>query len=383
MQPVQLVTRTGFIQKDVLLGAYIADIHFGAMDPKTQYQILLEQFITPLTTLPELDLVAIAGDLFDHKAMANSDLIMYALKFVDDLIRLVIRPKNCTLIMVAGTYNHDAKQYKVLYNRLSDPTADIRIAETLKFEYVKGHRILCIPELAGVDEEVYQRYLFHSGWYDQAIMHGTIKGAVAMDNVGNCRLFHIEDFAYCTGPIISGHVHEPGCFEEYFYYTGSPYSWSFSDHDNKGFMIVASDKVNRMHFAWKQRIESFRYEIINLDDLVSADAKTIIDYIDKLKSDKGIDYLRIDFTLEMDKDIKVILDQYYRNKDQVKFNYSFTKEQKEIEKKLQETEEFSKYSYIYDKSLNEYEILSRYINEDKGYVFITADEIKKFIEEEF
>ena len=57
MQPVQLVTRTGFIQKDVLLGAYIADIHFGAMDPKTQYQILLEQFITPLTTLPELDLV--------------------------------------------------------------------------------------------------------------------------------------------------------------------------------------------------------------------------------------------------------------------------------------------------------------------------------------
>ena len=63
-----------------------------------------------------------------------------------------------------------------------------------------------------------------------------IKGAVAKDTVGNCRLFTIDDFVNCTGPIIAGHVHEPGCFNKYFYYTGSPYSWSFADHDNKGFL---------------------------------------------------------------------------------------------------------------------------------------------------
>ena len=368
--------------KDTLIGAYIADIHFGAMDPETQYKILMEQFITPIIPL-DLDIVAIAGDLFDHKAMANSELIMYAMQFINDLVEMVIKPKKCTLLMVAGTYNHDAKQYKLLYPLTKLADADIRIAETLKFEYVRGHRILCIPELAGIDESVYQRFLFQSGWYDMAIMHGTIKGAVAMDTVGNCRLFTINDFAYCKGPIISGHVHEPGCFGEYFYYTGSPYSWSFSDHDNKGFLIVLSNKSTRMHYTYKQRIESFRYVAINLDDMVAADPKDIIAYIDKIKTEQGIDFIRIDFSLDVSKETKSILDQYYRNKDEVKFKYSFTKEQRDIQRKLNETEEFSKYDYIYDKSLSEYEILARYINEDMGSVFITAEQIKKFIEEEF
>ena len=138
-----------------------------------------------------------------------------------------------------------------------------------------------------------------------------------------------------------------------------------------------------MHYAYKQRIESFRYETINLDELISADAQSIISYIDKIKNEKGIDYIRIDFTLDMDKDKKVLLDAYYKNNNQVKFKYSFTKQQKEIEDRLTEMEDFAQFSYIFDKSLSEYDILARYINEDKGYVFVTADEIKKFVEEVF
>ena len=193
----------------------------------------------------------------------------------------------------------------------------------------------------------------------------------------------IDDFINCTGPIIAGHVHEPGCFNKYFYYTGSPYSWSFADHDNKGFLIVLSDINSRMHYAYKQRIESFRYETINLDDLISSDAQSIIAYIDKIKKEKGIDYIRIDFTLDMDKDKKVLLDAYYKNNNEVKFKFSFTKQEKEIEDRLAEMEDFAQFSYIFDKSLSEYDILARYINEDKGFVFVTADEIKKFVEEEF
>ena len=85
----------------------------------------------------------------------------------------------------------------------------------------------------------------------------------------------------------------------------------------------------------------------------------------------------------MDKDKKVLLDAYYKNNNQVKFKYSFTKQQKEIEDRLTEMEDFAQFSYIFDKSLSEYDILARYINEDKGYVFVTADEIKKFVEEAF
>ena len=138
-----------------------------------------------------------------------------------------------------------------------------------------------------------------------------------------------------------------------------------------------------MHYAYKQRIESFRYETINLDDLISSDAQSIIAYIDKIKKEKGIDYIRIDFTLDMDKDKKVLLDAYYKNNNEVKFKFSFTKQEKEIEDRLAEMEDFAQFSYIFDKSLSEYDILARYINEDKGFVFVTADEIKKFVEEEF
>jgi hypothetical protein len=56
---------------------------------------------------------------------------------------------------------------------------------------------------------------------------------------------------------------------------------------------------------------------------------------------------------------------------------------KDIQNKLDEMEDFQKFSYIFDKSLSEYDVLARYINDDKGCVFITADEIKRFVEEEF
>ena len=45
-------------------------------------------------------------------------------------------------------------------------------------------------------------------------------------------------------------------------------------------------------------------------------------------------------------------------------------EVKEIEDRLTEMEDFAQFSYIFDKSLSEYDILARYINEDKGYVFV-------------
>lgn len=368
--------------KDVLIGAYCADMHFGALNPATQYSILKEQFVDVIRDLP-LDLVAIPGDLFDHKAMANSDLVMYTLLFVEYLVSEVIRPKGITLIVVSGTAGHDAKQLKLLYKYLQDPTVDVRIVESIGFEFVKGHKILCIPELASIDEAVYEKYLFRSGYYNQVIMHGTIEGAVPMNEVGNCRLFHIEDFVNCTGPIISGHVHEPGCFNGYFYYTGSPYSWSFADHDNKGFLIVLSNKVTRMHYTCSKRIESFRYITINLDDFVCYEADTIISYINSIQEEQGIDYIRVQFSKEVPTNTKKLVDMYYKDNDNVKLQYSFTKAQKELEEKLSSVDEFQQYSYIYDKSLSEYEILAKYINDDKGYVFVTADQIKKFVEEEF
>ena len=368
--------------RGTLISANIADIHFGAFDQKIQYKILEEQFINPCEQLP-LDLVTINGDLFDHKSMSNSDLTMYATKFIDLLIRRIIRPKKCTLIILAGTYNHDNNQLKLFYHYMSDNTIDVRIVENIQFEYVKNARILCIPELTSIDESIYEKYLFQSGVYDQTIMHGTIKGAIANDEVGNSRLFNIDDFRYCRGPIISGHIHNGKCYNTYFYYCGSPYPWTFADNNDKGFLLCMQNLNTGYHYIYKQPIVSFRYETINLDTMIECDPKSIIDYIDKIKREKGVAYIRIEFSREVPKITKDMIDSFYRNNSTVKLKYDFTKDKKIVEKRLAEIEELSKYEYLYYDNMTEYDKLAKFINDDLGYIFISADDIKKIVEEEF
>lgn len=71
-----------------LVIASIADIHMGKIDPKTQYDILKEQFLNVINELPKLDIIAIAGDLYDHKVMANSAAAMYGSLLVSDIVNI-------------------------------------------------------------------------------------------------------------------------------------------------------------------------------------------------------------------------------------------------------------------------------------------------------
>lgn len=369
--------------RKTLIEAHISDLHFGSMDQiKDQYQILKEQFIEPLKQLPVLDIVSINGDIFHHKAMGNSDMLMYALNFFNDLIMEVIRPKQTTLVIIEGTDSHDSKQLKLFYQHLSDPTIDVRIVQNIQFEYIKGAKILCIPDLASITEETYNHYLFESGIYDSVFMHGTIKGAIHGDNVGNCRLFTIEDFVLCTGPIISGHVHTGGCFNTYFYYCGSPYTWQFGEEGDKGFLILLHNLNTQEHYVYKEIIQSFRYITMNLDNILESDPREIIQYIDEVKVRDNIDFIRIEFNREVPPDKKSIIDSFYRNNKTVKFKYNFTKDHKRIEENLYEMEDMQRYSYIYDKTLSEYDILARYVNESMDKIYVSADQIKKIIEEE-
>ena len=68
-------------QKNHVLEIHIADIHFGCVDPATEYNILKEQFLDPISKL-DFDILSIDGDIFDRKFMANSDAVYYAIEFV-------------------------------------------------------------------------------------------------------------------------------------------------------------------------------------------------------------------------------------------------------------------------------------------------------------
>lgn len=366
--------------RGVLKSAHIADLHFTVknIEPKTHYEILKEQFINKIADIP-LDIVSIDGDIFEKKYMSNTDSIMYASLFIADLIR-VCKEKNITLIIIKGTDGHEADQLRLFYHYLNDSDIDIRIVETIRFEYVKGARILCIPELYGVEEEIYAEYLFNSGWYDMCFMHGTFEGAVRNNNVGQGRLFKMDDFMYCMGPIISGHVHTGGCFQRHFYYTGSPLRYEHGEENTKGFLIVLYDMDTRKYLIHLEEIVSFKYKTLSIDDILQCDPDQIIKYINDLKEKENIDFLRIDINTEVDKGVLDILRNFYRNDNNISFKVD-TRKRIEREQALKDEQIAEQYSYILDPTMTEYMKLARYINDNMGYIYISADEIIDILRE--
>ena len=357
--------------QDVFIEAIIADIHFGSFDPRTQYKILEEQFLSYISRLQVLDAVTIAGDIFDHKFIASSDAILYSTLFIENLIN-ICRQKQSTLIIVGGTASHDADQLKLFYHYIG--TCDIRIVEEVKFEYVKNKKILIIPELYNKGAEYYAPFLYHE-LYDACYAHSTYKGAIFGKDVPSLDsdrepVFCMDYFVGCKGPIISGHVHKPQCFDSHFYYCGSPYRWQFGEEEDKGFIILAHNIMTRQYIVHYEPITSFRYDTINLDDMIGKDAQQIINYI-KAKKDEGIDNIRVRFTKNDEVNLPIVK-SYFRNYPGVKIDANFKNEELVREQETLNTQ-YKEYDFIFDKAASPYEILAKYINYKEGDTFITSD----------
>lgn len=367
--------------RGTLIEAHLADLHFGAFDPKKQYQILIEQVLSELYQLPKLDIISIDGDLFDHKVMSNSDAALYASKFVADLVHLA-KTKNATLILLAGTYSHDFDQLKLFYHYMDNSQnygVDVRVITNIQFEFIKGARILMIPELNGVEESVYQKFFNQSGWYDAAFVHGTFEGSVYGNlTSGSSRLLTAEDFKYCTGVAISGHVHKAGCFQGFYYYCGCPYRWKFGEEEEKGYIILAHDLDTRIHYVDFRPIKSFRYDTIFLDQLISEDPKLICDYINQRRINDGIDFIKVKFRVPIPGYNKTIISNYYRNNPTTFVEFMDIVEV-EKQKQQQTIMNNDQYSYLMDPSISDFERFVRYVNDKEGHEFITVQQLTELL----
>jgi DNA repair exonuclease SbcCD nuclease subunit len=368
------------MERGIRIEIHIADIHFGALDPEYQFKILNEQFLSVIEKI-YFDTLFINGDLFHQKNMANSSVVMYAIKFIDECVR-ICKMKNATLVLLSGTESHDAGQLRLFYHLQADSSVDVRIVEHTGFIQIKGKKILCIPEEYNKGEDYYNQF-FNSEYYDMAILHGVFRGSIYGSNEPDLNksrpVFKMRDFQYCGGPIICGHVHTPGCFEQHVYYSGSPLRFSFGEEEDKGFIILLHNLDTREYYVNFQKIVSQRYDTINLDDMIDNDPKDVISYIKSLQ-DSGIDNIRVEFTKRVPDNI-TILKNYYRNNPSIKIKDDSLQEQR-TQKALKESEsKYDEYDYIFDKSMSEYDILTRYINQSKGYKFISSEELIQLLQE--
>ena len=173
-------------------------------------------------------------------------------------------------------------------------------------------------------------------------------------------------------------MHTGGCFNSHFYYTGSPLRWKFGEENEKGFLLVLYNSYTREHYTYLQKIKSFRYDTINLDDLISSDPRDIIERIDSLHN-QGIDNIRIEFTKDIPSDNLNVLKNYYRNKSFIKIKTSSSKKTKEISTNDYDEELYKKYEYLYDNSLDEYDKLAKFICTNEPDVFLTGEDIKRIV----
>lgn len=376
----------GFIkvQNDILTEIHIADIHFGNKATKIEdhFKIMVEQFINPISTI-HFDLLSINGDLFDHKVMANSDVVMYAIKFIDLCVQLC-RQRDATLVLLLGTSEHDADQLKLFYHYMDDPSIDIRIIERAKFEYIKGHRFLYLPEEYSMGRLYYEKLFYGSEEYDSCCLHGTFKGTVHgcnEENLDSIRaVFGPDNFVNCKGPVICGHVHKAQCINGFVYYSGCPIRYKFGEEEEKGFLICLHNYTTGEFYTHFQEIKSFRYDTINVDDMLGEDPKVVIDYIKNLKS-SGIDNIRVQFGVETP-GLEVIK-QYFSSIPYVKIDTEAIK-RKKVELSANEDifeDEYAGLEFILDDSLDKKDILCRYANFLKGFTYITTDQLIELLKE--
>ena len=370
-------------QRGISVQAHISDIHFGVMDPKIQYDFLKTQFVDRLRGI-NLDCISIDGDLFDRLTMSNTDTILYSSLFIKELIDICrenqTRGVHTVLVLLAGTRNHDAGQLRLFYQYLTDPSVDIRIVEDIGFENINGCKVLCIPELYNIPDQVYWDYLYKQGEYDMVFGHGTIEGAVYNNGQNTARIFQPNDFAFCRGPVIFGHVHPGGSFHGFCYYNGSPLRWCFGEEEVKGFQMVIYNMDTSQYYIHKEPITSYRYDTISIDDFIMNDPNTIIQYIDNKQKNEGIDFIRIKCISSMKtQDTINVLKAYYAQNNTVKFQ--ITKDSDLDKAKLDEKEQdlYNQYSYFFNKSMSPYEIFVQYVNQSQSDIVITVDQLMKIL----
>lgn len=138
--------------------ATISDIHLNHPRTKTNEIIakLTKEFRYDDKTA-ELDVLVIAGDLFDSVMMHSEETAFAAQTFITYLLKLC-RDLNIKLRVLEGTPSHDRNQSKhfVTINEAMDQKCDLKYVDILDIEYIEQYdiNVLYIPDEWHHDHEV-------------------------------------------------------------------------------------------------------------------------------------------------------------------------------------------------------------------------------------
>lgn len=337
----------------------IADIHIGKKDARRLEKELEEYFFGKLKEMDDdINIVFIAGDMFDRILKLNESAGVLAIEFMNKLLNLAYQ-KNIQVRLVKGTKTHDYNQLNIFLDKELEYPTIFKIVQQRQVEDIDGLKVLYLPEEYPSDfNGYYDEFLeVEENTYDIIIGHGMIDFVTFVPDeddsenpVRSAPIFKSKQLMKISkGPIVFGHIHDKKNYKDQVYYTGSFSRYSFMDTDDKGYYII------------NHNIDDDEYEIEFVENEMAPTYMTIdMDKYEELTEEKKIE----------------IINEIKNENDFVRFKSS-DKSSVDIIKKLSENDSNIKVVYN-NKNIEEIKI-------DENYLFILNKEfdvdetIQKFI----
>ena len=79
---------------------------------------------------------------------------------------------------------------------------------------------------------------------------------------------------------------------------------------------------------------------------------------------------------------KTIITNYYRNRNDIKLEFFDVEEETAKKLEQEQQEQATKYAFIRDNKLSDYEKFVQYVNIQEGYDFINVDSLKQILMED-
>lgn len=268
----------------------LSDIHLGSKRNKTEEIIKnLDTFFEnygPGTAYVDLDIIFIAGDLFDRLLDMNDDDTHFIKLWLDRLTRFCER-YNIIFRVLKGTPSHDWNQSSQLETiwKISKTSANVGYVSTLSIEHIPelDLHVLYVPDewSSSTDETLKQvRALMASMQIKKvsiAIMHGLFN--YQLPGIGSAHIKHDEtSYLDIVEHFINiGHIHTHSTYERILA-QGSFDRLRHNEEEPKGAMLMFLDPVvgNRYFF-----IENKGAKIFKTLTLKSQDVAKSLEYVAK------------------------------------------------------------------------------------------------------
>ena len=254
--------------------ANTSDNHLGHLKTPTSH--IIQSFKTSILTEDNknLDVLFIAGDLFDRLLDLNSKEVQIIIEFFNYLLTYCYA-NNILLRVLEGTPSHDWQQSTILVklNEIRTHKCDLKYHKFLDIEYIKriDKHVLYIPdEWTNSHDDLEMQIQEKLNQYsitqvDIAIMHGQFKYQFAGKPYHG---FHFKEEYFLNlvrGYIHIGHYHMFSKFDRILA-NGSLERLAHGEEAPKGYVIVEDD-----NYTFVENKNAYTYVTLNITNATTLD----------------------------------------------------------------------------------------------------------------